>query len=185
MAISVGSHELGPDNGTLSVRTKKGGAAGKAGHDLLIEVASWSATLTVGADGAQTMIELTADGRSLEVREGTGGVMPLGDHDKIAIKQTIDKQVLKGTSIAFRSTAVDGEWTPAGATRMTVSGELELAGRRRQIAFELNAGADGTFTAAAALRQSNWGIKPYSALFGTLKVLDEVTVEVTAEVPRG
>ena len=36
---------LGPENGTLTVRTGRGGAAAKAGHDLVIEVERWSATL--------------------------------------------------------------------------------------------------------------------------------------------
>ncbi len=185
MAISAGSYELGPDNGTLSVRTKKAGAAAKAGHNLLIEVASWSATLEVGADGGQTSIELTADARSLRVIEGTGGVSALGDDDKARIKQTIDKEVLKGSAIEFHSTAVQGELDPTGDTQLSVSGELELAGRRRPIAFELRAGADGRLLGAAIVKQSSWGIKPYSALFGTLKVVDEVMVEIAAELPAG
>jgi hypothetical protein len=31
------------------------------------------------------------------------------------------------------------------------------------------------------VRQSDWGMKPYSALFGTLKVADEVEVSVETE----
>ncbi len=185
MAITVGSYKLGPDNGTLWVRTKKAGAAAKAGHNLLIEVTAWSATLEVGADSGQTRIELTADARSLKVLEGTGALISLGDDDKGGIKQTIDEQVLKGTSIEFRSTAVQGEWNSTGSTPLSVSGELELAGRRRPIAFELTAGADGRLVGAATVKQSSWGIKPYSALFGTLKVVDEVTVELAAELSPG
>ena len=43
---------------------------------------------------------------------------------------------------------------------------------------------NGRLTGTAALTQSDWGIKPYSALFGTLKVQDEITVEVDAELPQ-
>ena len=35
-------HTLGPEDGTLTVHTGKGGAAAKAGHDLAIEVTRWS-----------------------------------------------------------------------------------------------------------------------------------------------
>ena len=72
-----------------------------------------------------------------------------------------------------------------GATGCAVNGELELAGQRHPIAFELSAGADGRLSGAATVKQSDWGIKPYSALFGTLKVVDEVTVEVDTELASG
>ena len=48
-------------------------------------------------------------------------------------------------------------------------------------AFELTV-TDGHITGHARLKQSDWGMKPYSALFGTLKVVDEVVVEVEIEV---
>jgi polyisoprenoid-binding protein YceI len=68
---------------------------------------------------------------------------------------------------------------------LSVSGELELAGARRPIAFELTADGDGRLAGAATVKQSAWGIKPYSALFGTLKVVDEVIVELTARLRSG
>ncbi len=182
MAIAPGRYTLGPDDGTLSVRTKKAGAASKAGHNLLIEVTAWNATVTVGEDLPEPSIELTADPRSLRVLEGTGGINALGEDDKAAIMQTIDEEVLKRTAIAFRSTAVQGEWRSPGSSQLRVSGELELAGRRRPIEFELTAGDDGRLGGAATIKQSSWGIKPYSALFGALKVVDEVTVEIAAEL---
>ena len=37
----VGVTRLGPGDGTLTVRTGKGGAASKAGHNLVIEVQRW------------------------------------------------------------------------------------------------------------------------------------------------
>jgi hypothetical protein len=33
------------------------------------------------------------------------------------------------------------------------------------------------------LKQSDWGIKPYSTLFGALKVVDEVEVALEASLP--
>jgi hypothetical protein len=166
------SQMFGPENATLTVRTKRTGAASKAGHDLLIEVTSWSATLDPDADPALTV---TADSRSLRVLEGTGGIQALGDDDKAGIEQTIDEEVLMGTAIEFRSTKVelDGDGGPAG-----VEGELELAGERHSIAFELAAGANGRLTGTATVKQTDWGMKPYSALFGTLKVADEVEVAI-------
>jgi polyisoprenoid-binding protein YceI len=163
-------HKLGPDDATLTVRTGKGGAAAVAGHNLLIEVTSWSATLTL--DDAPTL-ELTADSRSFKVREGSGGIQSLGEDDKANIEQTIGDEVLTGGEIEFRSTSVEGT-----DGRLTVQGELNLLGQRRPLTFELAVGDDGRIDGEATLKQTEWGIKPYSALFGTLKVADELKVAV-------
>ena len=159
---------FGPENARLTVRTGRTGAASKAGHDLLMEVTSWSATLDPEADPALT---LTADSRSLRVLEGTGGIQALDDDDRDGIRRTIDDEVLAGTPIEFRSTRLEP------GDPMRVEGELELRGVRRPISFELASGEDGV-VGRTVVKQSDWGMKPYTALFGTLKVADEVEVAV-------
>ena len=166
---------FGPENARLTVRTGRSGAAAKAGHDLLIEVTAWSGTLDPDGDPAVT---LSADSRSLRVIEGTGGMQALDDESRAGIEQTIDDDVLKGTAIEFRSTRFDG--LPG-----RVEGELELAGARHPIGFELAAGDDGGVTGMALVRQSDWGMQPYSALFGTLKVADEVEIQVETRPHAG
>ena len=64
--------------------------------------------------------------------------------------------------------------------RIGVRGELTLVGATRQIAFDLLVGADDSLSARAVVKQTDWGIKPYSALFGALKVADEVEVTLDA-----
>jgi hypothetical protein len=164
-------HTLGPDNGSLSVRTKRTGAAAKAGHNLLIEVTAWEATMDA------TSIVLDVDATSLRVREGTGGMQALGDDDKAGIEETIDDEVLKKQAIEFRSTSVQIE-----GARIGVDGELTLNGATRPIAFELNV-ADGRLGGSVVVKQSDWGMSPYSTLFGTLKVVDEVEVVLDATWP--
>jgi hypothetical protein len=158
--------DLGPDNATLTVRTGRGGAAAKAGHDLVIEVTRWSGRLD--DDSA----ELTADARSLRVRSGSGGISPLGDEEKAGIAQTIDDEVLRGAAIVFRADRV----ARAGDT-VEVAGELQLAGATRPLAFTLTE-RGGAVAGSARIKQTDWGMKPYSALFGTLKVADEVEVAI-------
>ena len=63
-------------------------------------------------------------------------------------------------------------------------GELTLAGTTRPLAFDLDVGDDGRLRAVAVVKQSDWGMKPYSALFGALKVADEVRVEIDAGLPQ-
>jgi polyisoprenoid-binding protein YceI len=178
--IAVGSYTLGPEQATLTVRTGKGGAAAKAGHNLLIEVTSWRAALEVADDPAQSSLTLSADARSLQVRDGTGGIQALGDDDKAGITKTIDEDVLKGGTIEFRSSSVAP--SPNGGP-ITVTGELELLGRSAPLSFELQVDDGGHLAGTATLKQSNHGIKPYSALFGTLKVLDELVIAVDGTLP--
>ncbi len=180
MSLQPGTHELGPENGTLAVRTGRTGAAAKAGHNLLLHVTAWQATLEVGEDPAHTSIVLAADATSLRVVEGTGGMQALGDDDKASIQETIDEDVLKRQGIEFRSTAVQ---TAADGSRMSVQGELTLVGKTCPIAFDLTVGDDGRLSGSAVVKQTDWGIAPYSALFGALKVVDEVEVVLDATLP--
>jgi polyisoprenoid-binding protein YceI len=182
MSIAAGTYTLGPGQAALTVKTGKTGAAAKAGHNLVLEVTKWEATVVVGDDATPASIALAADSRSLEVLEGSGGMQALGDEEKASIKQSIDDDVLKGTAIEFRSTAI----TPgADAGRRHVEGELELGGARRPIAFDLAIGDGGAISGSATVTQSDWGIKPFSILFGTLKVADDVEVVVSAALRPG
>src|SRR4051812_48318294 len=98
--------QLGPEDGSLLVKTYREGVAAKAGHDLVIEVTRWQATL----DGDR--VELTADPRCLRVREGLRGVKPLTVKDREQILDNIEKQVLRGQPISFSGTVTavkDGE----------------------------------------------------------------------------
>ncbi len=177
----TGRYTLGPEQATLRVRTGKAGAASKAGHNLLIEVGSWTATLAIADDRAATTLQLSADSRSLNVLEGTGGMQTLGDDDKQSIKKTIDDDVLKGAEIQFRSGRVEN----GDGDTLRVTGDLTLLGTQRPLTFDLHATDDGHLSATATVRQTDWGIKPYSALFGTLKVVDEVQVSFEGQLPPG
>jgi len=168
--------KLGPDNATLLVKVYREGVAARMGHDLVLEVTRWEATVDV--DAASPAIELTADPRSLEVREATGGVAPLTDRDRAEIAKNIDRNVLRGEPIAFRSTTVR-----RSDDRLLVEGELTMAGRTAHVAAQLDVAGDGQISGTVPLTQSAWGIKPYRGLMGALKVRDEVEVVIDARLP--
>ncbi len=176
MSLPLGTHHLKPDNATLSVRTKRTGAAAKAGHDLVIQVTSWEATIVVDGDPAEISIELLVDAGSLRVIEGTGGMKALGADDIESIQQTIDDEVLKREAIEFRARRVQVD---SDGSRHAVEGDLTILGRTEPISFELVVREDGALSASVVVTQTVWGMKPYSALFGALKVHDDV--EVTLE----
>ncbi|MEA2409655.1 MAG: hypothetical protein QOC77_216 [Thermoleophilaceae bacterium] len=160
------------------MRTKRTGAAAKAGHNLLIHVTSWEATIELGT---VTSIALEADGGSLRVQEGTGGMQALQDEDKANIEQTIDDEVLEGQAITFRSKEVNAAADAAG---LHVQGELTLLGTTRPLAFYLAITGDGDLRANTVVKQTDWGMKPYTGLFGALKVVDEVEVSLEATLPE-
>jgi polyisoprenoid-binding protein YceI len=67
----------------------------------------------------------------------------------------------------------------------SVQGELTLVGKTHPIGFDLAIGGDGKLSATAVVKQTEWGMTPYTALFGALKVADEVVVELKASLPAG
>ena len=104
--------------------------------------------------------------------EGTGGIKALTDEDKVEIKKTLEAEVLQPGQVEFKSTAIR-RWMTGSAK---VSGELSMNGNVHPLDFELEFEADGAVSGRATVKQSDWGIEPYSGLFGTLKVRDEVEV---------
>ena len=178
MSIPAGEYRFGPADSTLAVNTGRTGAVARAGHDLLMHVTSWEATLRIADDPAQSGLEVTADGGSLRVLEGTGGMKALDDDDKQNIHQTIDDEVLHRTRVTFRSSSVAP--TAAG---LHVDGELSMLDHRHPLAFDVAADGDGSVEAVAVIAQTDFGMKPYTALFGALRVADEVRVTLTAQLP--
>ncbi len=164
MSIPEGTHNIGPSNGSLRVKTGKEGAAAKMGHDLVLEVGSWEATVQ---GGDSPSITLTADPGSIAVVEGTGGAKPLSDKDRNDIKKSIDKKVLGSSQVTFTSTEV---------TDSAAKGDLSIAGKSSSVNVPLNASGD-KISGAITLSQSEFGIKQFSAMMGALKVKDQVTVE--------
>ena len=114
------------------------------------------------------------------MREGTGGMQALGDDDKASIQQTIDDEILKRQAIEFRSTSVQTARRRRAAQRAgrADAGRHDAARSRSTSAID-----DGRLSGSAVVKQSDWGIKPYSALFGALKVADEVEVALDAGLP--
>lgn len=177
--VTSGSFKLGPSDGQLLVRIYREGMAKKVGHDLVMELTSWSANVTV--DGDSSSIDATADPRSFEVREASGGVKPLSDGDRADIKKNIENKVLntgKHPEILFRSTSVRS----TGPDRGTISGELTIAGTTRPVDFDVVVNGDRARMTATVV-QSQWGIKPFSAMMGALKVKDAVEMEADVRLP--
>jgi len=180
MGIADGSYAFGPDAGQLLIKTSRTGLGARAGHDLTIEVTRWRAEVTVNAaDVAKSSVSVEADAESFEVRKGTGGVKPLTDADRAEIKKTIREKILqteRHPAITFRSTRVAG--TPES---FSIDGDLTITGRTQPITVSGRLTADRV-QGSATVVQSRWGIRPYTAFLGALKLSDEVAVEFSVGI---
>jgi len=177
----TGTFRLGPDSGRVLIKTGRAGLAARAGHDLTIEITRWSAVVTLpGVGGGAEAPKLTAelDLGSLKVIEGTGGAKPLSDKDRRDILNTAGKILGRGTA-RFTSTRI----IPA-ASGGAIEGTLTLNGTTRPARLQLVSREPGQYRGTATVRQTDHGITPYTGFFGALKLKDEVTVEVEADLTR-
>jgi polyisoprenoid-binding protein YceI len=179
MALRGGTYRVGPQSGRLLVKTSRTGLGARAGHDLTIEATGWEGAVAVNtAEPAQSSVSVDVEVDSLEVREGTGGVKPLTDSDRADIQRIIREKILRTAQhpvIMFRSTRVGGS-----PESFAADGDLTIMGATHPVTVRGTVSADGRVRGTATVVQTQWGIKPYSALLGALKVADEVLIEVDA-----
>lgn len=171
MAIEPGSYKFGPNNGEMLVKIFREGMAKKAGHDLIIEVKSWDADATIAENPEESSFSGSADVGSFNVRQGVGGVKPLSDGDKADIKKNITQKILTTPNITFKSTGVN-------PSTNTITGDLTIMGKTQPIDVKLTE-SGGTVNAKMTVVQSKWGIKPFTAMMGALKVRDAVEIEIS------
>ena len=187
MADSTGTHgagtyQFGPESGRVLVRTGREGLAARAGHDLTLEVTDWLAQVTTpGEDGGVAAATVTADLDlgSLTVREGTGGAKPLTDRDRREIKKQVHKILGDAARAGFTSQQViPSSASSAGSPAAgAIEGTLTVNGVSRGIRLEVTSQGPGRYRGTTTIKQTDFGITPYSGFFGALKLRDEVTVE--------
>lgn len=184
MSITDGRYVFGADHGRMIVRTTRTGLGRRAGHDLTIEATSWRGEVSVDTTAPTTSdVSAVVDVGSLTVRQGTGGLKPLSDDDRAEIAATVrSERLLRADTyptITFAATRVSGK-----AEAFVVEGDLTIAGQTRPITLNCAFVGDRRVRGRTMVAQSRWGIPPYSAFLGALKLADEVEVEFeTALVP--
>ena len=148
------------------VFTFKEGLLSPLAHDLKVRVEN----VQLEIDG-ETSVRAVFDATSLKVAEA--GNLPRTFYAEI--ERTIRNEVLQAKKhpvIRFESTQI---------TEGEVVGQLTLCGTQCEIRCARK--DDATHLGSEArLDQRNFGIKPYTAMLGTLKVKAEV--RVTVRVPR-
>ena len=158
------------------VYTFKDGLLSKVAHDLKLKVGRF--TLEVAEDHAK--VEATFQLGSVEVvcarKDGRDAHGTLSGSDKGKIVKNMAADVLE-TKRHGEARFVSKEVTPDG-DGFRVSGELTLHGRTRPLNTRVEK-RGGRYVTELSLNQLDFGIKPFSAMMGTLKVKPAVRVELS------
>ena len=173
--------DIGPGQGSLTLNTGVAGAAARMGHNLVIVMDDWSATVTMSRRRPRS-VSLTVALASLRVESGSGGIKPLSDRDRTDIRANAlgALHADEHPHVTFVADAL----RPAGDT-LAVEGILTVAGAARSIfALADVERTDGRVRVhcAVPVLQSDFGVTPYSTMLGQLKVADEVHVDLDVEV---
>lgn len=173
------TYKLVPAESSLWVFVAKAGLFSAFAHDHQIGVKSFSGSITVPESGATSgALTLDIEAQSLTVLD-----QKVSEKDRTEIFNSMHSTVLeseKYPKIAFKSAAIsDLKQTGEQTYNFTVNGDLSLHGVTKRIAVPVGATitpqqlrATGKYT----LRQTDFGIKPYSAAGGAVKVKNEVVV---------
>ena len=172
MTVHPGRYEL---EGRITLRTSRDGLAAQAGHDLTIDFGRWSGGLVIGDDLAPVSLDVRAELGSLVVRAGTGGIKPLSERDRREILATAAKVLSADRYPEATFTATS--FSPSGDDGV-IDGTLTLAGQSGPLRLQVRRTEPERYLATTTVRQTSFGIKPYSGFLGALRVSDDVAVEV-------
>lgn len=181
MTIAKGTHNIGPQDGKVLVNVYKDGVAAKMGHDLTLEATSWSGKADINPeDPSSCSVQVTIDPNSLEIVDSRGGAKPLDAGDKQKIKEGLSKTLntSRHNEITFASTGVSGN-----PPQLSLKGDLSVAGQTRPVNLALTVDDDGRAHGTTSFQQTQFGIKPFSAMLGALKIKDNVDITIDLQLP--
>ena len=157
------------------VFTYKEGLLSAVAHDLKIRVTKF----VIDIDETTQNIAAQFDAKSLRVvcamEDGKEAAARLSAANKREIEGNIVRTVLQADDypeIRFGSMSVEEK-----GDGYALKGKLALHGHDRQVRMQVRK-EGGQYVAETRLHQPDFGIRPYTALFGTLKVQADVTVRV-------
>lgn len=155
--------------------TFKEGLLSAVAHDLSIRVGRLS--VEVADDGSR--VSARFDPASLTVvsamKDGREAPGSLGEGDRRKIERSIREEVLdvrRHPEIRFEADSIRSDGETA-----TLTGRLHLHGRSQPLSVPARR-TDGGWLAEASLDQPAFGIKPFSAMLGTLRIRPDVRVRV-------
>lgn len=157
-------------SGTIHLFTFKEGVLSAMAHDLRLEVKKFRIEVDGDAFDATFFPEaIVVDG---VMRDGQFVPGVLSDKDLAKIRGIMQAEVLKTSQ--FARITYKGTLTHQGVV-FVARGKLDLAGRSKPLDVTIRRTADG-LRGEVEFAPSEWGIRPYKALGGALKVQDRVRI---------
>jgi len=158
------------------VFTFKEGLLSAVAHDLKLGVERFSVVPAESGDSVHAEFDAGSVNVISAMRDGKPAPELLNDADKAKIEGEIREKVLRSSRyprITFASTMVDR----IADDLLSIRGRLALCGVEREISLQARKQGND-WLAEATLNQPDFGIRPYTALLGTLKIRPEVQVVV-------
>jgi polyisoprenoid-binding protein YceI len=166
-------------DGELIVSTGVAGRAARMGHRLTIAMTRWRAEVN-WLEGEPDTAELVVEVASFEVLRGQGGVTGLSGPEKSVVRSNALKSLSAQRFPEIRYTADAIESTAHG---YRLRGILHIRGHPRPHEIDLRTddlSDSWRMSVESEVRQSDYGVKPFSMLMGSMRVADPVTVSFTA-----
>lgn len=156
--------------GTVRVLTFKEGLLSRVAHDLSLRLERHR----VATDGSRLEADLYPESLVVEgaIRGGQLDPALLSEADKRDIGVNIREKVLHTSTHPAIELRADVFRTDG---RIELGGPLRMLGRPVEIRFEVRE-LDGKWSGEVELVPSHWGIQPFKALLGAIKVQDRVVV---------
>ena len=162
----------------LTVRAFASGLLSSFGHNPILVARQIEGEIEFTPDQPEsTSFEMKIKADSLEVTN-----QDLNSKDKGEIEQAMKREVLETSrypEIVFASTRVTGQKVFDGQYRVMITGNLTLHGVTREQSITANIrliGEDLRAIGEFTVKQSDFRIKPVSAVGGALKVKDELKI---------
>lgn len=153
------------------------------GHRLTLAMDSWRAEVRWTAD-QPTGVRLAVEVDSLRVVRGEGGVKSLSGPEMVVVRSNAMKalSVDRFPQILFQANNI--EQIPDG---YRLTGSLQIHGKTLERVVDVQVrdlGDCWRISGDAEVRQTEFGVKPYSILMGSVQIADTVTVSFVAEHPK-
>jgi len=160
--------------GECRLFTFKEGALSALGHDLVLRAARWSVDLRRESRTVTARVEAASVAVVCARRHGADDPDALSSGDRAKIERTARSEVLRVER--FPEVVFEGRWE--GDEPSVVGGTLALCGVTRPIEVRVSR-SGGRLVCKATVHQPDWGITPYHAMLGALRVQADVQVEWT------
>jgi polyisoprenoid-binding protein YceI len=167
-AAESGPRAIDSAHSSLKVRVLKSGVFSAFAHNHEIEAPIESGEVTAAGNPS---VELRVDARKMSVLDPEASADTRAQVQKTMLgPQVLDTE--RFSEIHFQSTEVEAK----GVDRWVIHGKLDLHGQSHPVTVDVSL-KDGIYRGTAALKQTEFGMKPVTVAGGTVKVKDEIKVE--------